>query len=142
MTILRSDITKIAWEYHNVPWRHMGRDKSGVDCVGLVIAIWRDLGFEVPDTLPIYRTQPDGTMLSYFRRYMKPVHPRRIKDGSVVVYAFQNSPYHVGVVLDAERRSIMHALTSKRKVVVDMLDHGQNQRKLISAWDYPGVIDG
>jgi len=143
MNLTRTHIVDLARNHVGVPWRHMGRDHTGVDCVGLLISVWCDLGLSPQPKIPPYRAQPDGTMLRYFQKYMQPVvNLRSLKPGTAVVYSFQGSPYHAGIVLDPDRGSIVHALASKKRVVVDMLHHGKKTRKLLCAWDFPGVIDG
>lgn len=140
MNPTRADIVQTARSYLGVKWKHMGRDREGLDCVGLLIAVWRDLGYE-PSEVPIppYRLQPDGTMLDYFKRYMVRCPLLSIREGTAVVFSYFGSPYHAGIVIDAKQRFIVHAFAQTRQVVVDDLDNGLHGRKLISAWDYPGV---
>jgi len=140
--VTRSDIVACAQGYVGTPWRHMGNDGRGVDCVGLLVAIWRDLRFTPKPVIPPYRREPDGSLLEYFHEYMIPIPVHKLKVGSALIFAYQGSPYHVGVVVDPDRRSMIHAYARTRKVVFDIIDHGQETRRLICAWDYPGVTDG
>jgi len=138
----RSDIIRVAQGYVGTRWQHMGRDRYGVDCVGLLIAVWGDLKLTPYPEIPPYRSQPDGNLLTYFQKYMTRVPFRRIKSGSVVIFAYGGSPYHAGIVVDPERRSMIHANATSRAVVYDIIDHSPNGRKPVCAWDYPGVTDG
>lgn len=49
MDIRRQLIVDKAREYIGVPYKHQGRTKHGLDCVGLLVAIWRDTGLENDD---------------------------------------------------------------------------------------------
>ena len=42
--VTRDQIVAEARSWIGVPWRHQGRNRSGVDCVGLAIAVSRALG--------------------------------------------------------------------------------------------------
>ena len=140
--VTRADVVACAQSYVGVPWQHMGKTKRGVDCVGLLAAIWSDLRFTPEPDIPPYRREPVGSLLEYFHKYMVRIPVYKLKPGSALIFAYQGSPYHVGVVVDPDRRSMIHAYARTRKVVLDIIDHGQDTRKLICAWDYPGVTDG
>ena len=48
--------------YVGVPWRHLGRSRTGLDCIGLVLLAARDAGLVLPDPAP-YAREPQGTRL-------------------------------------------------------------------------------
>lgn len=132
-----------AKDFIGTPWRHQGRDRSGVDCVGLIVA----MGYEfdmVPEGfwLPAYRREPDASLLGYFDKYMTPASRMDPPLGCAVIFAFGGSPYHAGILIDRERRVIVHASAPHKKVVVGALDNNRKGRVFIRAYDFPGVTDG
>jgi hypothetical protein len=77
MTLLRSQIVAKAKSFIGTPWKHQGRTRRSVDCVGLVVAIADELGVLPPDLeIPPYRRVPDGSLEWYFRKHMDR-RPRR-----------------------------------------------------------------
>lgn len=143
MTVTRADIVAKATSFYGVPWKHLGRSRKGVDCIGLVIAVAEELGLTPPDLeVPVYRRQPDGTLLSYFDRFMARCSLGDISAGTVVIFSFYGSPYHAGIVTDAASRAIVHSFAVQRKVVPDLLDNTTGGRKLVRAYDYKGLCNG
>lgn len=133
----------MAQTFLGVPWQHQGRTRDGVDCVGLVYAVYAALGYPTSHVvIPPYRTQPDGTLLSIFDRYMTRIPLKAIGNGSVAVFAFAGSPYHAGIVADVHSSSLIHAFAGKRAVVYDYLDNPTKGREFIRAYDFNGVING
>ena len=59
--ITREDIVRIAQSYIGVPFKHQGRDKRGIDCIGLLAAIHEDAGFGHINPFPYkYRPGKEG----------------------------------------------------------------------------------
>ena len=63
----RNQIVAAAREYMGVPFVHMGRDKNGIDCIGLVVRVIFDLGVENLIVSDI-KGQYDGRFNTYSRR--------------------------------------------------------------------------
>lgn len=137
----REQIAAAALAYRGAPWRHLGRSITGMDCIGLVIAVARDVGAKPADFDLHYDRRPDGTMAGMLREHLRPVSVRRATQGTVVVVATGLAGHHVGIMLDDRR--FIHA-TSGRGVAVDVFDHNWRQRvaRVSSAYDFPGVTDG
>lgn len=143
MMLKRSEIARVARSYVGTPWTHQGKTRRGVDCVGLVYAVARDLRvLPAGIVIPPYRTRPDASLIGYFDRYMKNIAPSDIATGSVLIYAYGSSPYHAGIVVDVNAGSLVHAYASRRKVVYDHMEAETSGRRLYRAFDFPGVIDG
>lgn len=145
MTALRaSEVVQEARSWLGTPYVHQGRQKgAGVDCVGLMIGIARELRLypsEALDALPTdYAKRPDGKMMrALLARYMTRVWPPEPGDWLHLAQIGQ-LPTHVGLV--ATERSMIHAFSEAGEVVEDPL-RPAHVRVSKGAYRYRGVVDG
>lgn len=118
----RKDIIDAAMAYEGVPWRHMGRSKKGVDCVGLVVCVARDLGL-VPskwDTIS-YGMNPDGTLIPNVRQYLRRVPRSNLQAGNILVFNYDGSDRHLGIMLNPANRTFIHSYRLTGRVSVSTL---------------------
>lgn len=106
-----------------VPWRHLGRDRAGVDCIGLLLVAAREAGRELPDPAP-YERVPAGPRLlagiaAMCRRVAEP------EPGDVLMFRMGIFGGHVGL---ATRHgaygvpAVLHAYAPHRRVVEQPMD--------------------
>jgi cell wall-associated NlpC family hydrolase len=103
--VTRADVVKAARSWLGTPYIHQHRAKGhGVDCVGLVIGVARELGIVAPDfDVNAYERTPDGsTMIAQCDRFMDRLHMDSVLPGNVLVYEFDRrlGPQHMGIVGD------------------------------------------
>ena len=84
-----------ARSYVGVPWRHLGRSRTGLDCIGLVLLAARDVGIELSDPAP-YAREPQGTrllegILGHAERVANP------QSGDVLLFRMGLYGGHVGI---------------------------------------------
>jgi len=134
VAVSRAEIVAAARSYMGVRWHHQGRTRAGIDCIGLVIAVARDLGLSTYDITGYSRT-PDGVAL---RRVMAEqlVRVDHMRPGAVLLFSFFGSPLHAAIV--TEPGNMVHAFANARRVVEHRIDAVWRQR-LFSVFDYPGV---
>jgi len=97
-----------------IPFKFRGRDRRGVDCLGLVWLYLRSKGIDIPDTdgLPMERDlQPDyleraAQALSRFCDNVP--HPG---SGDIVLMRLPGGYTHLGVMVDGE--NMLHVLKDK-----------------------------
>lgn len=122
MGIAMSDeIVQAAREWIGVRWAHLGRNKYGLDCVGLIIKAGEGAGARVVD-IDVYPRRPDGTLITRFRRQgiETPVKDSRV--GDVLVFTMGRAPCHAGVLAWHEGRyTVIHAHAHRRKVMEEPL---------------------
>ena len=118
-TIKRRDIVASARAWVGVPYRHLGRDRSGVDCAGLIVNVAHDFGFTVKDNRA-YSNQPKAqTLLAPAERQMWRIERDRIIPGDIVVlWAWDpNEPQHFGIIGDHPHGvTVIHAFSKFSKV--------------------------
>ncbi len=113
-------ITRIARSYIGTPWRHQGRTRAGLDCVGLLYLVWCDLGLDPSVDGTGYGHVSDGRWLreTVNRLLVRGPSPR---PGGVVLMAQGGMhPLHVGIISvlhDGGVGAIVHAHALARKVV-------------------------
>jgi cell wall-associated NlpC family hydrolase len=110
-----------------VPFLHQGRTREGVDCVGLLVAVLREVGYQPIDSLNYtFRAKSDVLMQHLATECdQQPVGAQQ--PGDVLVFSMRGeAPYHVGLL--TERGTIIHALGIAGKVVEHQYDASWQQR--------------
>jgi len=105
VNVTREEIVAKAREYFGTRWTHKGRVKGvGVDCAGLVVCVYSELGFDVVDNLDYSGGDEIEMLLGTLRIQATERTVDEMKPGDVVV--FRNTKYtltqpmlnHVGIV--------------------------------------------
>lgn len=139
------EIVKEARTWKDVPWRHQGRDRLGVDCAGLIIAVARATGLDrlcgYIDSRD-YPMQPtNDRMMQLLRKYTDHVRGgSKLEAGYILHFAFKNKkmPQHVAIYTGEDNR-IIHAYNSGRKIVIETGYTGKWPRRIHSVYKYRGV---
>lgn len=133
----REDIVLTARSYMNVPYHHQGRNRWGVDCIGLAIAVCRDLGLGDFD-FQNYSREPDGvTLLAEIEKHCTPV--KNYKIGDLLVFKLKVLPQHCGIVTDLQEGfGLIHAYQTIGRVAEHNLTDWWTER-IVAAYRLPGV---
>ncbi len=116
----------VARKFIGTPFVHQGRvPGAGLDCVGLLVAVAREMGIEPVDSLNYPRIPTPGWLIPHLKLNM-------FQDGSGPVAAFwirrpTDEPYHVGI-LDHERGTMIHTFYNLGKVVEHRFDDRWKKR--------------
>lgn len=95
-----------------VPWVHQGRNRAGIDCVGLVVLSARACGLDVP-LLADYSRRPDFARVK--RELMRfGTRAGYLSEGSVIIYR-SSSSCHMAIATDGDR--VVQALSTAGRVV-------------------------
>jgi cell wall-associated NlpC family hydrolase len=138
-----ADVVAEARCWIGVKWRHQGRSREGVDCLGLVRQVGSALGLLDFDTRDYARQAADESMLWQCRELLLPVEANDWSPGDIPVMRFGNNR-HIGFFGDYLHGglSIIHAYTSMRRVVEHRFTEdwlrAQNA-SLIGVFRFPGV---
>jgi cell wall-associated NlpC family hydrolase len=103
--VRRDDLLNEISIYHGVPYRSGGTRITGVDCSGLILAIYGSLGVDLPRTVAEQFAQ--GRSISR----------RSVRTGDLVF--FGRPPDHAGIAIS--NTEVIHASPS-RGVVIDSLE--------------------
>lgn len=142
MLVSRDQIVEQARTYLGVRWRHQGRSRTGIDCVGLLACVALDLGLvSTLDGIDLkgYRRSTNGHL---FLKYLdgaltrKPLNRR--EPGDVIGMRDGTVACHVGLLSSKSGcEYLIHAWITSRKVVEDQLD--AHMPRVIACWSLPGV---
>jgi len=113
------DIVEAARSFLKVPFRHQGRNRLGLDCLGLVIMSAELAGVELED-LKGYARVPDSDRLrSECDRQLKKVNMSDMRNGDLLLMVFRTEPQHIAIKTDI---GIIHSHKADGGVVEHRLD--------------------
>lgn len=101
-------IVEQARTWRGVRYLHQGRNRFGVDCVGLPLAVYGALGVGLPDYRAYGEEADPDELLRRLRLALgdevasAPVRASDLKPGDIIVFRFPRStlPRHLGIVSD------------------------------------------
>jgi cell wall-associated NlpC family hydrolase len=114
-------IVETARTWLGTPFHHQGRVKgAGVDCIGLVIGVARELGIWAPDfDYRDYGRQPNNGVL--LREISKHCEPCTMEEGCILLMRWFKEPQHVAIYTGG---TIIHSAETFGKVV----EHGYDRK--------------
>lgn len=119
MPRLSDQIVAEARTWEGVKFRHCGRNRFGVDCIGLIIKVAHELGLSTYDTKAYARAPDFKFLMREFKRELKKVSLGDAGHGDVLIMQQFKYPIHCGILeIDgAGRRWLIHAYEPYGKVV-------------------------
>lgn len=131
----RQDVVDAARKYLGVKWKHQGRmPESGLDCLGFIVQVAKDLGMEPHDPVD-YTRMPDGQrLMQELNVQLKPV--LTYDTGDVLLMRMGTNPQHLAIV--TETGGIIHSYANIRRVVEHPLDDEWKSR-IVCAYSVPGI---
>lgn len=133
--ISRAELVRIARTWLGVPFHHQGRNRSGVDCGGLLLCIGKEAGLEIvpPQT---YSQSPDPDVIeTALALHCTRIQVRDALPGDVYWLSFAGEPRHVALASDI---GIIHAWAKPGMVVEHRID-ATWMRRIVSAWRPIGI---
>ena len=122
------DFIATARSYLGVKWRHQGRNRMGVDCVGLVLCSLSELGVPAPD-MQGYRRTPDPIFVEHIRNNSLPADGPL--PGTLGIFRDGTQPCHVGIFATMHGEvSLIHAYAGTGLVMEEVFIHDW-PRKLV-----------
>jgi hypothetical protein len=119
-------------EWLGVPWRHMGRCRAGVDCIGLVLLAARKAGWDLPDPAPYLREPQGGRLVSGVLAHGDRV--AQAEPGDVLVFRLGVYGGHLGIATHHRKYgvpAVLHAYAPHKHVVEQPMD-AELQRALVA----------
>jgi NlpC/P60 family putative phage cell wall peptidase len=144
MAISRPQIVAEARQWIGTPFQHQGRLRGvGVDCVGLVLCVMRDLGLgDWLEDFTNYPRQPVGDqVLLACRDRLQEIPFSVVRPGDVMVFRLPRSACHAAIATD---NGMIHAYSPQaphrqpgRVAEIGLTD--QWKRRIVGCFSIPGV---
>jgi len=111
---IEEKIVEEARTWLGVRFKHQGRTRNGVDCVGLVLKVHEQL-FGDEKEITGYERRPNQRMVyDLMGKHLIRIRPEEAQPGDVVLMAFDTGATHLGIISE---KTIIHAYLQARKVV-------------------------
>lgn len=136
---LGPELIAAARSWLGVRWRHLGRARTGVDCIGLVLLAARDCGVMLPDPAP-YEREPQGPRLVHGILQ----HAARVRvprDGDVLLFRMGLYGGHVGLASTHPQHggpAVIHAFARHGGVVCEQPMIDEFRAALVGAFRLRG----
>lgn len=133
-----NNMVDIARSYVGVPYRDKGRNRLGVDCIGLIILAAQEAGLTTYDTVDYPRRPIPLDFIRGIKEHCDRVPQHEARHGDIFMFAEPRHPCHVGL-LDVDPSGveyILHAYALARKVVRDRLTE-ERRARILMVWRLP-----
>ena len=127
-----NDIIRCARTYIGTPVIHQGRLKGvGIDCVGLIVCVGRELGINITEPPPEYgRIIRDHRIATLMNEQF--IGPKKTwNPGDILVLGWRKFENHLGIATD---EGVIHA---SRKFVVEHILGEPYTSKIMSVYEWP-----
>jgi cell wall-associated NlpC family hydrolase len=130
-----AEVIACARSWVGVPFRHQGRTRDGVDCIGLVVAVARELQLLDPgvDRTDYGRLPMSGELERAIAQHCTRV--AAAEPGALLVVRWNREPTHVALCAG---ETMIHALGSLGRVVEHGL-RGKWPERVSATYRLPGV---
>lgn len=116
--INRDDIVTVARSYIGVKFRLHGRDRTGLDCVGLIFAVLKDLGLELPDYTNYTRNVESEKLNEIIDTYSTLAPSGKYRSGQLLKIRQFVFPMHTAfLAIEQGRMTIIHANVKRQQVL-------------------------
>lgn len=124
-------IIEAARSYLGVPFYHAGRDRNGLDCIGLIACVARDLGYSFKDDRNYKPGIYPERMFNGMRQFAEPAN--EMEPGDILVFAYRGHPMHCAIYTG---ETIIHceARAWLQRVVETSL--GRYAKRVHSVWRF------
>lgn len=113
------DVVKIAREYLRTPWVQTGRlkgEKGGVDCIGLIICVYNELGLNIPIDEHYSMEDEFKLLLTRVQSRCVLVENSSYQAGDIMLFRGRMMHNHAAIYTD--EKTIIHAYNSEAYMMV------------------------
>lgn len=139
----REDVIQTALTWSEVPWRHQGRTRRGIDCAGLVLNVGNDLGLMDYHVNNYPRNTNRDHFVNHFHNFGTKKQLKDRQRGDMILFRDGIYACHCGI-LDTDKHGneyVIHAYQVRGKTIREPLT-GELLIKLTHCFSYRGLEDG
>ena|SRR5688500_6080307 len=123
-----------ARSYVGVPFYHAGRDRNGIDCIGLIACVARDLGYSFKDNRNYSsRGVFPELMEAGIGQFCTQKEGLNYSVGDVLMFDIKGRIYHCGIVT-GENLMVHCAFTHPGRTVEHSI--GKYKARICSVWEW------
>jgi hypothetical protein len=116
--ISRDDVIKVARSYIGVKFRLHGRDRTGLDCVGLIFRVLQDLGIELPDDANYTRNIESEKLNAIIEAHSTLAPSGVFRTGQLLKIRQFVFPMHTAfLAIEKGRMTVIHANVKRQQVL-------------------------
>lgn len=152
-SIRRPGIVASARLWIGTPYHHQASTlRVGVDCIGLVRGVYRQLYGREPEALPAYRhdwaeATGEEALIEAARRHLDEIEPVDLTAGDIAIFRYRprSVAKHAGIIASEPdvpanpSLTIIHAV--ERQPVAEIALTSWWRRRIAAAFRFRGVID-
>lgn len=136
MDYRRHQLALAAEGWIDVPYKHLGRNRFGIDCVGVLIKSAHEVGFTTYDTTNYGRRPKPKDFLRELRGHLDRIPKSEAGHGDVLVFNEPKHPCHVGILTLGGNilgpLSVVHAYAKVRKVIKEPMTKERWERAVMA----------
>lgn len=119
---LIDELIKECRTYLDVPWRHQGRSRKGVDCVGFILIALKSVKIPMLE-IRGYSRNPDGVALKAIMDKQPSLYEvsAPYKKGDIALLRIKREPQHVALLTESSTSNLgmIHSYNGGEKKVVE-----------------------
>lgn len=132
----RELVVSKAREWLGTPWHHQGRVKKvGIDCVGLIVGVARELGVVVSDECNYEREPRFGRLEEELNKYFLSDEREMLQEGDIALFVLAKKFEHVGIV-SRGGKGLIHVHPTYEKCLEHIFDKKWRDR-LVKVYRWP-----
>ncbi len=138
--ITHKQIIKTARKYIDVPWEHQGRSYFGVDCLGLLVLVAKELKFNPIDVIDYSMFyNPKLLIKGFLNNGCRKIAISNAVSGDMVLINVGKAPMHVGIL--SWKDNVRHIIHSYRpaKFVREEEVYPMLKKRFFISFAYPGL---
>jgi cell wall-associated NlpC family hydrolase len=129
---VENSVVEAARKYLGVKFAHTGRSDKGLDCIGLVALVAKDLGYEFRDNRNYSKRPHPDVMIRGIEQFAKKVKGGW-KPGDILVFSHASVPCHCAIATGDD--TMIHCpATRPRKVNETTIGHYAEKVIGVSRW--------